>query len=96
MKVQWNCGPSVGAASLRNLDSMKRSSIPPLTYAEKRRIRNQRQSIRKAFNHIKSKKLPISDAELINYKFQLEAIIDFTIDTKTAQAGRKVLGFVQR
>src|ERR1043166_6239551 len=70
----------------------KDGKIPILayTYLQKHQIRKQRQTVKTALNHVKDYKRPLSQDELTNYRFQIDAICDLTLDPKTAISAYRV------
>ena len=76
----------------------KDGKIPILayTYLQKHQIRKQRQTIKTALDHVKDYKRPLSQDELTNYRFQIDAICDLTLDPKTAISAHKVRAILDK
>src|ERR1043166_5778915 len=76
----------------------KDGKIPILayTYLQKHQIRKQRQTIKTALDHVKDYKRPLSQDELTNYQFQIDAICDLTLDPKTAISAHKVRNILDK
>src|ERR1043166_7703684 len=70
----------------------KDGKIPILayTYLQKHQIRRQHQTIKAALDHVKDYKRSLSQDELTNYRFQIDAICDLTLDPKTAISAHRV------
>src|ERR1043165_6919311 len=71
-------------------------SILAYMYLQKYQIRKQRQTIKAALDHVKDYKKPLSQDELVNYRFQIDAICDLTLDSKTAIGAHRVRNILDR
>src|ERR1043166_3041671 len=85
------------ANNLINLKD-KDGKIPILayTYLQKHQIRRQRQTIKAALDHVKDYKRLLSQDELVNYRFQIDAICNLTLDPKMAISAHRVRDILDR
>ena len=76
----------------------KDGKIPILayTYLQKHQIRRQRQTVKAALSYVKDYKRPLSQDELVNYRFQIDAICDLTLDPKMAISAHRVRDILDR
>src|ERR1043166_2176761 len=76
----------------------KDGKIPILayTYLQKHQIRRQCQTVKATLDHVKDYKKPLSQDELVNYQFQIDAICDLTLDPKTAISAHRVRNILDR
>ena len=66
------------------------------SFKQKYIIRKQRQTIKKALNHIKHPTRQVTNKDLQDYMYHLGCIVDITSDIKTARAAEKVIGIVRK
>ena len=52
--------------------------------------------VKAALNHVKDYKRPLSQDELVNYRFQIDAICDLTLDPKTVINAHRVRNILDR
>src|ERR1043166_6596495 len=76
----------------------KDRKIPILAYMyfQKYQIRRQCQTVKAALDHIKDYKRLLSQDELVNYRFQIDAICDLTLDPKTAISAYRVRNILDK
>ena len=80
--------------ALRDKDG--KSPVLAYTYLQKHQIRRQCQTVKAALDHVKDYKKPLSQDELVNYQFQIDAICDLTLDSKTAISAHRVRNILDR